>query len=102
MLKIIEDLITVHSFDEICDMQVEDSHIPKPSFCLSTVREAYRNNAKEVGMGRGTRYGDRVDQQTCKTLNQVAQILSYRSYPLLAEHAIASMFDGITGVYIRK
>lgn len=102
MLKIIEGRLAVHTSDEMYNIKGENPNISQPSFCLATVREAYRNNTQEDGMGRGTEYGSNIDRRTCKTLNQVAQILNYRDYPLLAEHAIASMFDGITGVYIRK
>ena len=103
MLRVIRDRLEVHPLEDIHHMQSQNPHIVLPSFCSSTLREAYQNHGPEVSRGRGTRLdGNRVDRQTYKTLNQVAQVLHYRNNRLMAEHAIASMFDGITGVYVRK
>ncbi|KAI0734214.1 hypothetical protein C8Q72DRAFT_455774 [Fomitopsis betulina] len=78
MLLVIQDSLAIRTLDDIFyDIQ---------------------NNTGELRNGRGSI----IDMQTGTTLNQVAQILHYRSHPLIAEHAIASMFDGIKGVYIRK
>lgn len=99
MLLVIQDSLAIRTLDDIFyDIQVEHPHILLPSFRLSRLRKTYQNNTGELRNGRGSI----IDMQTGTTLNQVAQILHYRSHPLIAEHAIASMFDGIKGVYIRK
>lgn len=103
MLQAIRNRVVVRTLDDIVDdMQAVHPHLPLPSFRLSRHRETYQNTSGETSMGRGTEYGNNVDWQTGKTLNQVAQILHYRNHPLIAEHAIASMFDGIPGIHIRK
>lgn len=96
-LEVIKDRLTP------CDTfrrRAEQPHSLSPSFCLSKLREVYRNDI--AGSGRGTRDGNKIDRLTYTTLTQVAQILCYKGHPLMAEQAIASMFDGIAGVYIRK
>ena len=99
------DLIRVSALCDYMDTITHDD-IKNPLDGLLGSSSTYCFPSARYEVVRHTRgpWAEKPYVQAYKTYNQISQIVvsACEDSPLLLEHALASTFDGIPGIYIRK